>query len=281
MSEMLTPPSRERRPGTAFGIVVGFLLGALVAALAIPDHGTTTVRQAGGDVTAGADGATSVPGASGEALDAGGVAATPSDGDTQVAGDGGGGAAAAGPPAAGGSAQAAAAGDGAAAAGGGAVAPAPTTGRGLSADRIVVGVAVPDISALRALGPEYDNGDVRAQYRALIEGYRKEGRLPVGGRDIELRFADYNVVVQAEQRAACAKLVNDDKVFLVLGAAYYAIGAECVAREYRTPMLTSDAPLDSAFARGAPFLFSLGMSESRMWRNFVHWADARGLLRGK
>ena len=281
MSELSTPPSRERRPGTVFGVVVGFLLGALVAALTLPDHGATTIRQAtGGEVAAGSGEGTSTDGVSAEGttdtstLDGGG--ATASGGATSSGGsDGGSGGAAAPSSGAGGEATATEGG------GSGAAAPPPATGRGVTSNKIVVGVAVPDLGALRALGPEYDNGDVPAQWRALMAGYRKEGKLPVAGRDIELRFASYDVVQQTAQRGACAKLVSDDKVFVVIGAAYFAVGADCVAREYRTPMLTSDGPLDSAFARGAPFLFSIGMSESRMWRNFVHWADARKLLRGK
>jgi hypothetical protein len=33
-------------------------------------------------------------------------------------------------------------------------------------------------------------------------------------------------------------------------------------------------------ARGAPYLFTLGVSEGRLLRNLVHWADGRGALKG-
>lgn len=275
MTDLLAPPPRERRSGALFGVVTGFLLGALVAALAVPDHGTITVRRTTGEVSAAAptapgdttvadtsDGVAAYP----DSAPAAGGAAAPADGEM--------------PP----GRATARPGGAATASGAGAPATGPmggATARGVTENRIVLGVAYPDLGALRALGPKYDNGDVPAQWRALVASWRKDGRLPVAGRDIELRFASYQVTDLVDQRRACAALVNDHKVFAVVGVAYFSVGAECVAREYRTPLLTSDGPLDSAFARSAPFLFSLGMSESRLWRNFVRWADAKGKLRGR
>ena len=153
--------------------------------------------------------------------------------------------------------------------------------RGVDADSITIGVTYPDLGALRALGPSFDNGDVALQWRALVDGYRRSGRLPVHGRDIELVFRDYNVLAPEEQRAACIGLVKDDGAFLVIAQTYYLVGAECVAREFRTPLLTSDGPGDPIFERSAPYLFSLQMSEDRVLRNLVAWADERGLLDGK
>ena len=57
--------------------------------------------------------------------------------------------------------------------------------------QIVIGVTYPDLTALRALGPEYDNGDVALQWQALLDGWHKQHLVPINGRDIELRFAKY------------------------------------------------------------------------------------------
>src|SRR5207253_6791872 len=138
-----------------------------------------------------------------------------------------------------------------------------------------------DLGGLRALGPEYDNGDVPKQWNALREGWKRQGLIPINGRDVRLVFEKYNVTDLQDQHRACIALINDDKAFAVVGVAYFAVGADCVAREFHTPLLTSDGVPDSAMTRGAPYLFSLGMSEGRLLRNLVHWADARGALKGK
>jgi hypothetical protein len=152
---------------------------------------------------------------------------------------------------------------------------------GVTDDKVTIAVTYPDISALKALGPSYDNGDPPEQWRVMIDGWRRDGLLPVNGRDIELKFRTYNVLNTDEQRAACRGAVSDDKAFAVVGVAYFEIGGECVAREFHTPLITSDGPNEDIFARSNPMLFSLSASKSRHLRNFVNWAHHRGALAGK
>ncbi|MHB8671513.1 MAG: type 1 periplasmic-binding domain-containing protein, partial [Acidimicrobiales bacterium] len=158
---------------------------------------------------------------------------------------------------------------------------ASSPGRGITPTSVTIGVAVLDLSAVTVLGPEYDNGDVVGQWNALVADWRERHLLPINGRDVVLRFAKYGVTNFDEQRKACATLVDDDHAFAVVGIEFfYQEGADCVAREKRTPLLTSEGPTDEVFARSAPYLFSLQMSQSRLLRNFVLWADSRHALRG-
>src|SRR5205823_721788 len=100
-------------------------------------------------------------------------------------------------------------------------------------------------------------------------------------RDVSLKFVSYSVLNTDDQRRACAALIDDDQSFAVVAPEFfYQTGSDCVAREKHTPLLTSEGPSDDVFQRSAPNLFAVQMSESRLLRNFVRWADARGALRG-
>jgi hypothetical protein len=273
----------NKSSGTLFGLVVGFVAGALVAALVMPArHRTLTAT---GPVVAGAAGSSSgSPSGS----------SSPSSGSSPLAGGGTGSPSAAAPGGTGGGGSQASASAGSSSAGGsssgGGSSPSPTAAggtpaggnvRGLSATAITIGIAYPDISALRALGKEYDNGDVPKQWMAILDQWKRQGLVPVNGRDVVLKFEKYQVTDLQDQNRACAALIDDDRSFAVVGVEYFEVGADCVARQYRTPLVTADGPLDSVFARGAPFLISIGTSEGRLLRNLVHWADARGMLKGR
>src|SRR5439155_4609342 len=126
------------------------------------------------------------------------------------------------------------------------------------------------------------NGDVPGQWEAMLADWKDRGLLPVNGRTVQFVYAKYSVVDNAQQRAACSGLINDSKVFAVDAIEFfYQQGAECVAREFRTPLLTAEGPSDDVFSRSAPYLFALHLSTSSILRNWVHWADATGLLKGK
>ncbi|MHB8671511.1 MAG: type 1 periplasmic-binding domain-containing protein [Acidimicrobiales bacterium] len=295
MSAPSPSPAPARGSGSVFGLVVGLFLGALVAALLVPKHDTTLTgsgssgrgpvggtssgpatgsadQSASGGAGAGAGGAVG-----GSAHGPGGILAKEPSGGAP-GGAAGGRRSSTSKPLAGGTGN-----------GGGpdhtvgAVNPGETSGagpvRGVTASSIKIGVASADLSSLKTLGPEYDNGDVAKQWQALHDGWVKDGLLPVNGRDIQFVFDKYNVLDPSDQRRSCTKFLQDDKVFAVVGVAYFQTGADCVAGAH-TLLLTTDGPNDEVFRRDAPFLFSLDLSTSRLMRNLVHWADARGLLRG-
>jgi hypothetical protein len=267
-----------------FGLVIGLVIGVLASVLVIPQRQSTVqalgaaapggVGGAGGTTTGQSDAAAPAPGG-------GPAAATVGTGGGAVgSGGGGAGSAQAGGAAGGGGPGSGAGGAASGSAGGGSAPVASGSARGVTSTAIRIGVAYPDLSALKALGPEYDNGDVKAQWEALLAGMKKSKQLPVAGRTIEFVYRSYNVLDANDQNAACRGLVSDDKVFMVIGVAYFASGSDCVARQFHTPLLTSDGPTDPELAAGAPYLFSLGWSDSRNLRNMVQWAARRGALKG-
>lgn len=272
-------PSRGRRPVGAFQLLVGFGIGILLAFLVLPAHSGGGRLAAGSGTGSGAGrGADVGPGSTDAGLagteGSGASAATGAAGAAGV--DSGAASAGAGGSNGGGEGSGVSSGaqGGPGAAAGGAAAP------GVTAGTIKVDVVYADLGALRALGPAYDNGNVPQQWQALIDGWHRQGLLPVNGRDIQLVFHSYNVLSPADQRSACIAATQDDKAFLVVGVAYFQTGAECVAREYHTPLITFDGPEAPAFERSYPYLFSIDQASDRLLDNFVYWAQSRGALVG-
>jgi hypothetical protein len=70
-------------------------------------------------------------------------------------------------------------------------------------------------------------------------------------------------------------------VFAVVAPEYfYQQGAECVAAENHTPVITSDGPTREVYQRSAPYLNTIMLSATDQLTNMVYWARDRGLLRG-
>lgn len=272
---------RLQRGRGPMGVVAGLAAGVLIAALVIPetqDTSSLTAQDTSGVSAQGSEGGTAADTGSAEAgsLPAGDTPtavgsqdATPSAAASTGAANGGGASASprSGPL-------------------GGATGGAPATEsvsanvRGVTAGKIRIGVGLPDISAIAALGPGYDDGDQRKQMEAVLDGWKRQGLVPVHGRDVEFVYREYNILSAEQARAACIGFVQDDKVFAVIAVHNFA-ASECVAGEFRTPLLVSNAPGDLTFQRAHPYLYALEASASRILRNWPHWAERRGLLRGK
>lgn len=262
---------RRLRPGsggTLFGLVIGLLVGVMVSALVFPKDVNVSVDGQGSVVAGGASrpgeagadgtGTTSAPGdAAGTGSPGGGARDTATESGDATPADGTESTGRAGDPGAAGSAPAAS---------------GPAT--------LKIGIGVLDIGVIANLGPAFDNGDGVAHMRAWLDGVRKEGLLPVNGYDLEFVYRRYDVAQAESQRAACRGFVQDDGVLAVLAGSNFQVGAECVAREFKTPLLTSDGVRAVAYER-APMLFTFMPSQDRVARNWAHWAHRRGELKGK
>lgn len=257
-----------RRPSSIVGLAAAFLVGVLAAAALVPARddvladGSVAARRGVGtssDQAGGPDasGDASV-GGTGSANGSGGVGATrggsTSGGSTGGTGRGGS--------------------TGGGGAGGG-------TAPGVTATAITIGFGIPDLGAIAALGPGYDQGDPQQHVEGILKELRAEGRLPVHGRDIKPIYSKYNILSADEQRATCETFGIDNTVFAVIAIHDFGPGNECTAREFKLPTFTTDGNAEATYARSAPNMFTLQMSADRMFRNFVAWADRDGLLTNK
>lgn len=152
--------------------------------------------------------------------------------------------------------------------------------RGVSNDGIKIGVAIPSLGAVQHLSAEFDIGDVQEQMEAILDGWQREGHVPVHGRDVEFIYREFDIFSGDEQIAACNGFVKDDKVFAVIGVRYFTEGARCLAGEHETPVVAMNGALESVYSQTWPFFVTVRASLTRTFRNWVHWADANGLLEG-
>jgi hypothetical protein len=262
---------RQQRHGAgALMAALGLLAGVMLANLS-DDGRTITAGPAAGGATAGALGAASSPGdvptGDGSNLSAGAPAA---DGSTTGA---------TGATGAGGPATATASASGTAAAGSSSCSPSGTA-RGVTNTSVKIGIAYLDLSAL-AQFPQFKIVDGNKASAAIYAGWKKRGEIPVCGRDVQLKVVPYNVLNAEDQRAACQRLVQDEKVFAVVAHSVFEAGSLCVAKDQKTPVIMPDPEPAATIQAGAPNYFSLSMSMDTMARNTVQYSKSKGLLNGK
>jgi hypothetical protein len=265
-------PSRAllRRANPLLMIAIGALLGASVTAIG-HDPGKGDPVSARTDATSGAASATDGTGVEP------GEAALPDAGATSPAGSGtatGSGAVASGSPAAGGRSAASSG-------------PADACGaakssgvQGVTDTAIRIGFGVPDLSVFAAAGEAIDPGDIPKEINAILDGMRKDKRLPICGRDIQPFFRKYNVLQPEESRSACVGFTEQDKVFAVV-TLYGFSAPDCVSREHRTFLLDSGNAVYDATYINNPLLFTTDPSIDALIRNQAHWLVKDGLLTGK
>jgi hypothetical protein len=251
-----------KHPG-AYPLVIGLAAGILIAALVIPiSQRDTTVtaaqRRAGvttgdgaGDGSATGDDTTATSiAADGSVIRVGGAGTkTTTKGGTSGGGGGSG--------------------------------AASTKVPGVSATKIRIGVGIPDLGAVAALGPNYDDGDVQAQMNAVLKMWHEKHLVPINGRDIEFVYRSYDITQPDAQTAACVGWAQDDDVFAVITVNNFWSGAECLAGKYKVPLIVNDIYQDYAIKNSAPYLFSIPYSLDQLLRNWVHFAVSKGLLTKK
>ncbi|MDX1449956.1 MAG: hypothetical protein R3246_12930, partial [Acidimicrobiia bacterium] len=155
------------------------------------------------------------------------------------------------------------------------------TVQGVSDDTIRVGIGVPDLGVLAALGPNYDFGDPEDHMNALLEDWRERGLVPVHGRDLEFYPRTYDIVGTEQQLAACQGWVNDDKVFAVIAVQQFWAHGECVV-EAGVPLITTMMYYADTYRPDSGHLiFDLSPTTERFLRNWVHWMHDQGILQGK
>jgi hypothetical protein len=162
---------------------------------------------------------------------------------------------------------------------GGAGGPNGATVRGVTPTKIKIGIGIPDLGVVKALGPDYDVGNPREQMEAVLQGWKDRGLVPINGRDVEFDYRSYDIVGTQQQRAACEGWATDDKVFTVLAVSNFWAQSDCLTKEYRLSLISSDEYYESNFQGGR--LFTLQPSYEKVFSNWMYWAHNHNLLQGK
>ena len=272
----------RRRAVSVPAVLAAFVIGATVSAIAAPDHGSgqaATVGTIGSSLgDAGGD-------APSEAFDSGG---TIPSGPTSAGGApsaGGGGAITPSSPSSGGSSTGTPSGpSGASGGAAGSTANGGATARGVTATEIKIGVIDLDSSDLAPVCPRCGNGPSRngGAELGLVAAARASGLLPLNGRDIKMTFQITRVTSPESNRNACVAMAQQVKPFAVIIGPGVDVAGACLAQEFKIPVIHAGGTANESFLRQVyPYWIEVGQTPNRLLRNYAHWADANGLLKGK
>jgi hypothetical protein len=107
--------------------------------------------------------------------------------------------------------------------------------KGVTADTIKIGLSYPDLAALAKTGLiKVDNGDYAKIGQVLVDDINSTGG--VSGRKLQLFTAPYSVLQATAQTAACTKLTEDNKVFMILGG-FIGDNNLCAIQQHETPVI--------------------------------------------
>jgi ABC-type branched-subunit amino acid transport system substrate-binding protein len=120
-----------------------------------------------------------------------------------------------------------------------------TSGPGVTADAIKVGITYPNLAAIRNV-VNIDHGDYQAAYNAVINDLNQHGG--INGRKLVPVYAPINPIGTAPADAACTKLTEDAKVLVVFSA--FLPNPQCYLNTHATA-LVGGATISAAQAQGA------------------------------
>jgi hypothetical protein len=156
------------------------------------------------------------------------------------------------------------------------------TARGVTADTITIGYAYPDLESLAKTGLiKTDNGPYAPIMQALVDDVNARGG--IDGRKLRVVSEKYSLLDSNDQLRVCTKLVEDDKVFAVLGGFVTDSGNLCVVGpQHATMLLTGIAPPSAQLAAQAKAPWaSYQPSNERAVKALVALLDQQGRLKGK
>jgi len=140
----------------------------------------------------------------------------------------------------------------------------------MSADTIKIGVVGPRTGSAAATGTAFEEGIALAL--DYING--KGGLL---GKKIEVVFEDTGGVPE-KGVAAFEKLVNRDKVPLVVGTSHSSVGIAISeqANRYKAPFIVAESWADEITAKNYRYIFRAGPCNSGVVSEIIKWVKAEG-----
>ena len=150
---------------------------------------------------------------------------------------------------------------------------AATQTQGVTATTINVGVPYVDLAALASLGLHIDQGSYPDAYNALISNINAHGG--INGRKIKLFLDAVNPTGTAATATACTQLIQDDKVFAVMGP----LQPECY-QAAGIPVVNGTAATSGVPAGAAPN-FALDSADNRVRSASTRRAHQGGSVQGQ
>lgn len=122
---------------------------------------------------------------------------------------------------------------------------------GVTDDTIKVGITYVDTEALAAVNLDFELGDHRAVYQALIDDVNASGG--IHGRQLEAVFAPIDPTSPTPAEEACLRLTEDEDVFVIVG--FVLLDAVlCPVSTYETAVIGGDITPERQAQARAPWI---------------------------
>lgn len=152
------------------------------------------------------------------------------------------------------------------------------TTQGITDDSVRLGAALISAATLRSQGIDIEMIDPEQLLRGWIQVLNDEGG--VAGRQVELRFAPYVPISEAQAQQVCTELVEDEEVFAVLGQ-FTGDTSLCVAETNALPYIGLYGSSVERQARAKGPFFATEMSDDRQRVAAIEAFAAEGELDGQ
>ena len=156
--------------------------------------------------------------------------------------------------------------------------PRTASDQGVTAEAIKLGFLIPNTDQLAQAG---FNVGVGGDDPKIINAWVNEiNRLKVNGRTVSVVSQVFSVLDAQDQQAACKTMTQDQKVFAVITpGGYDSVAQLCIAKENRTPLISTDPEPAQWYKDANPMLWSLFMNKDRIARNNAQWLATHEYLK--
>ena len=157
--------------------------------------------------------------------------------------------------------------------------PLRATDQGVTKDGIKLGFLIANTSELAAAGFKAGvSGDQQKVIKAWIDEINRGGG--VLGRKLSYVTANFDVLSVDDMQAACKTMTQDDKVFSVITTGGYdSVAQLCIAKENKTPFISTDPEPASWYEQSAPYMWGTFMNKDRLAKNQAKWLAESGYVR--
>ncbi|HEX3705754.1 MAG TPA: ABC transporter substrate-binding protein [Mycobacteriales bacterium] len=151
--------------------------------------------------------------------------------------------------------------------------------RGITKSQIKIGIGLIDVGAAKQFGFNFDIGNERARYQALIDSINRQGG--IAGRKIVPYFKSFPATdPTTASQADCLSWTKDDKVFAVLVESQLPTAATvCIIGQGATPLITTQGTEQAYYANG--LFWSTQASDNRILHDQADYLAGNGSLKGK
>jgi ABC-type branched-subunit amino acid transport system substrate-binding protein len=157
--------------------------------------------------------------------------------------------------------------------------PLGASDQGVTKNTIKLGFLISNTNELSAAGFKAGlAGNQQEIIKAWVDEINRNGG--INGRKLTYYTQNFDVLDVNDMQAACKTMTQDQKVFSVLTTGGYdSVAQLCVAKENRTPLISTDPEPAEWYQQAAPYLWGTFMNKDRLAKNQAKWLASSGYLR--